>query len=76
MIRAGVFIGVDRTGELQTLNDAAAGAARMHAWAVAQGMVDGTHARLLTDADGQTVTARPDHPGASRASSTAPASIS
>jgi hypothetical protein len=57
MARAGVFIGVDKTGQLQTLNDAAAGAARMHAWAIDQGMVDGTNARLITDAGGQPVTA-------------------
>ena len=41
MARAGVFIGVDQTGRLQRLHDAAAGAQRMHAWALAQGMADG-----------------------------------
>jgi len=53
MIRAGVFIGVDQTGNLQKLNDAAAGARRMHAWALAQGMPDKTHARLITDEMGK-----------------------
>jgi hypothetical protein len=54
--RAGVFIGVDQTGQLQRLQDAAAGAARMHAWALSQGMADRTHAKLITDANGQKVT--------------------
>jgi hypothetical protein len=53
MIRAGVFIGVDQAGGLQRLNDAAAGAQRMHAWAVEQGMKDGTQAKLITDAAGK-----------------------
>ena len=53
MIRAGVFIGVDKTGGLQRLNDAARGAARMHEWAVKQGIPDGTHAKLITDAAGK-----------------------
>nr|WP_232005955.1 caspase family protein [Mycobacterium sp. 852013-50091_SCH5140682] len=52
MGRGGVFIGVDQTGGLQRLNDAAKGAERMHAWAVQQGMVDGTQAKLITDAAG------------------------
>ena len=56
MSRAGIFIGVDRTGQLQTLNDAAAGARRMYEWALHQGMTDGTHARLITDEGGQKVT--------------------
>ncbi len=51
MIRAGVFIGVDRAGTLQRLNDAAAGASRMRSWAVSQGMVRRTHTRLITDKD-------------------------
>ncbi|MBA3351774.1 MAG: hypothetical protein H0U23_05010 [Blastocatellia bacterium] len=55
MVRAGIFIGVDQTGNLQKLKDAAAGAQRMHAWAIAQGMVDQTHARLITDRGGKTV---------------------
>lgn len=55
MVRAGVFIGVDKTGNLQRLNDAAAGAKRMHEWALSQGMPDGTHAKLITDADGKKV---------------------
>lgn len=56
MSRAGVFIGVDRTGNLQQLNDAAKGAARMHAWALGQGIADKTHAKLITDANGAKVT--------------------
>lgn len=55
MVRAGVFIGVDKTGNLQRLNDAAAGAKRMHKWALSQGMPDGTHAKLITDADDKKV---------------------
>ena len=55
MIRAGVFIGVDKTGNLQKLNDAAAGARRMHEWAIKQGMADNTHAKLITDAGGRRV---------------------
>lgn len=38
MKRAGVFIGVDKTGALPRLNDAAKGANRMADWARAQGM--------------------------------------
>jgi hypothetical protein len=53
MVRAGIFIGVDKTGGLQQLNDAASGARRMHEWALAQGMPDKTHAKLITDADGK-----------------------
>lgn len=53
MGRGGVFIGVDQTGGLQRLNDAAKGAQRMHAWAVQQGMADGTQAKLITDAVGK-----------------------
>ena len=56
MRRAGVFIGVDRTGQLQTLNDAAAGAERVHRWALGQGMSDGTQAILITDRGGKKVT--------------------
>lgn len=55
MVRAGVFIGVDRTGTLQQLNDAAAGARRMYDWALSQGMVKGSHAHLITDEGGQKV---------------------
>jgi Caspase domain len=58
MIRAAVFIGVDRAGNLQPLRDAATGARRMHDWAITQGMADGRHAKLVTDADGRRV--RPD----------------
>ncbi len=56
LIRAGVFIGVDKTGELQKLNDAAAGAERMHDWALSQGMVDNASAWLITDKNGGRVT--------------------
>jgi hypothetical protein len=56
MIRAGVFIGVDRTGALQQLNDAAAGARRIYDWAIGQGMLKGTHAHLITDEGGGKVT--------------------
>lgn len=56
MARAGIFIGVDRTGQLDELRDAAAGARRMHDWALRQGMPDGTHAKLLTDEGGRKVT--------------------
>lgn len=55
MVRAGVFIGVDKTGNLQHLKDAAAGAQRMYEWALAQGMPDGTHAKLITDTNGKRV---------------------
>lgn len=51
MIRAGIFIGVNKTGNLRQLNDAARGARRMYEWALAQGMADQTHAKLITDAD-------------------------
>src|SRR4051794_33660447 len=51
MVRAGVFIGVDRTGNLQPLRDAAAGARRMYLWALSQGMKDGAQAKLITDAN-------------------------
>jgi hypothetical protein len=56
MARAGIFIGVDRSGDLQPLNDAATGAARMHAWALQQGFADETHAKLITDANRHKVT--------------------
>lgn len=56
LIRAGVFIGVDKAGKLQKLNDAAAGAERMHDWALSQGMVDRVSARLITDKNGGRVT--------------------
>ncbi len=36
MVRSGVFVGVNKTGNLQKLNDAAAGAQRMHAWALSR----------------------------------------
>jgi hypothetical protein len=47
--RAGIFIGVNQTGNLPRLNDAAASATRLHAWAVSQGMIDGVSAVLITD---------------------------
>lgn len=56
MIRAGIFVGVDRTGHLPLLHDAAEGARRMRDWAVGTGMVAPAQAVLLTDADGATVT--------------------
>jgi hypothetical protein len=56
MARAGIFIGVDKSGNLDTLNDAAAGARRMYEWALRQGMPDKTHAKLITDENGQKVT--------------------
>ena len=55
MVRAGIFIGVDKTGNLQQLNDAAAGARRMADWALSQGLADQTHVKLITDAGGQKV---------------------
>lgn len=51
MIRAGVFIGVDRTGQLHKLNDAAAGATRMRDWALQQGL-DPARALLIADQAG------------------------
>lgn len=58
MIRAGIFIGVDKSGGLRKLQDAASGARSMYEWAIAQGMADGSHAKLITDADGGNVGAR------------------
>src|SRR6266481_379603 len=55
MVRAGIFIGVDQTGNLQKLKDAAAGAKRMHGWAISQGMVDKESAQLITDTGGKKV---------------------
>ena len=55
MDRAGIFIGVNRTGQLQTLQDAAKGARRMRDWAVSQGMTPDAQARLITDDDGESV---------------------
>ncbi|PWW25195.1 hypothetical protein JD79_04393 [Geodermatophilus normandii] len=51
VIRAGVFVGVDRTGDLQRLNDAAAGAHRMHAWALLQGLTDESFAKPIPETD-------------------------
>ena len=55
MVRAGIFIGVDKTGDLDKLQDAASGAKRMFEWAVKQGLPPETHARLITDADGSKI---------------------
>jgi hypothetical protein len=49
MQRAGIFVGVKRTGNLPELKDAVESARRMHKWAVTQGMVDGESAVLATD---------------------------
>ncbi len=56
MERAGVFIGVDQTGNLRRLNDASSGARRVYQWALAQGMPDRTHAKLVIDEGGTKVT--------------------
>jgi internalin A len=55
MIRAGIFIGLDKTGNLKPLRDAADAAHRMYEWATAQGMTAGKHAMLFTDANGSKV---------------------
>ena len=55
MVRAGVFIGIDRSGQLPLLNDAAAGAGRMRDWAKTQGVSGVTNCKLITDANGQRV---------------------
>lgn len=59
MVRVGIFVGVDKSGGLQQLMDAAKGAGRMRDWAVSQGMDEKTQTRLITDAGGAIVT--PDH---------------
>lgn len=51
MVRAGVFVGVDHSGPLEPLQDAAAGASRMYEWALSQHM--GDMAELITDAKGK-----------------------
>src|SRR5262245_16508711 len=56
MPRAWICIGVDQTGNLDKLNDAAAGARRMHEWALGQGITNHTHAKLITDEDDKKVT--------------------
>lgn len=56
--RAGVFIGVDRTGNLPPLHDAAQGARSMYEWALEQGMRPETHAHLLIDEEDRVT---PDH---------------
>ena len=57
MSRAGIFIGVDRVGGgFPTLNDAAAGARRMHHWAIGQGIVAQTRAILITDTPRRPIT--------------------
>jgi hypothetical protein len=55
MTRAGIFIGVDKAGDLPQLGDAAAGARRMYEWALYQGLPERTHARLITDSGGRKV---------------------
>jgi len=55
MVRAGVFIGVNKTGNLPLLYDASAGARRMYDWALSQGMSEAC-AKLITDDDGKKVT--------------------
>ena len=57
MARAGLFIGVDRTGQLDPLADAATGAARMLEWFRTEQGVPDTHTRLVTDAGAVPVTA-------------------
>jgi hypothetical protein len=59
MKRAGVFIGVNKTGNLQQLHDAAAGARRMWQWAVSQGMDSNKYAKLIVDDEIDCIT--PDH---------------
>lgn len=49
MQRAGVFIGVQKTGGLPQLHDAVGSARRMHDWALTQGMQDNVTAVLVTD---------------------------
>ncbi|RNF82840.1 caspase family protein [Montanilutibacter psychrotolerans] len=56
MVRAGIFIGVDRTGTLRELKDAAAGAKRMQQWAIGKGLIAEDQAILISDADGGKVT--------------------
>lgn len=48
MNRAAVLIGVNKVNGLPTLNDAARGAQRMHAWALEQGFAP-NHTKLITD---------------------------
>jgi hypothetical protein len=38
-VRAGIFIGVDKCGDLQRLNDTAAGATRMHQSAASENLL-------------------------------------
>lgn len=52
MNRAAVLIGVNRTGGLPALQDAANSARRMEQWAIAQGV---EHIRVFTDEDGAPV---------------------
>ena len=52
MNRAAVLIGVNRTGGLPVLQDAAKSARRMEQWAVAQGI---EHVKVFTDEDGAPV---------------------
>ena len=39
MVRAGIFIGVDKCGDLQKFNDAAVGAKRIHELAASENML-------------------------------------
>jgi hypothetical protein len=56
LVRAGIFVGVDKAGDLTPLKDAAAGAKRIYEWALTQGITDPSHAKLLTDGGGRKVT--------------------
>ncbi len=57
VIRAGIFIGVDQTGGLTRLRDAAAGAERMRDWALTQGVTP-RNAVLLGPGPARRVSAR------------------
>jgi hypothetical protein len=57
LVRAGVFIGIDRVRTMPPLRDAGRGARAMHEWALGQGLVDARQAKLITDEDGRRVTA-------------------
>ena len=54
MKRSAVFVGVDATGDLPKLKDAASGARKMESWAQGQGI---DHIEVLTDEGDETVTA-------------------
>lgn len=55
MSRAAILIGVDRTGDLPLLRDAAKGARRVARWALSQG-IGGDRLVVLTDENGGSVT--------------------